>query len=302
MQSSIQKKPPFFSIIIPTYNRAPFVSIAIRSILVQEFTDYEIIVVDDGSTDQTREVVEELMDGKTVIKYYFKINEERSIARNYGIERASGTYIGFLDSDDIQYHNHLTVAFELLKQNAFPEVGNLGYEFKDAAGKVLIVRNNFNESFRDELIHENKLHGNAIFIRRDIAEKVNFIPSSLAIVSEDWYVWLRLAARYPFHFNNTVTSAVIQHEGRSLRNINPDKLIASTNIIVEYLKKDIQFLKEYKDKVSYHFANHYTFLALILALTKSRRRETIGYLIKAIRYDPGVVLRKRFLASIKHLF
>jgi glycosyltransferase involved in cell wall biosynthesis len=293
---------PFFSIIIATYNRAKYLPGAIGSILAQNFKGYEIIIVDDGSTDETRSVIGDIKSRHRCIKYFFKKNEERSIARNYGIHQASGQYVGFLDSDDRIYPNHLAVAYNLLKRNSFPEIGHLGFESVSTSGEIITKRNDLDNSFKEKLIHENILHGNAIFIRRDIATNINFIPSPSAILSEDWYLWLRLAARYPFHFDNTVTSSVLHHDERSLLNIDPDKLIANTNIIVSYLRKDIKFVTEYKDMVGYHFANHYTFLTLILALSKSRRLDTLKYLIKAVRYDPTVVVRRRFLASIKHWF
>jgi glycosyltransferase involved in cell wall biosynthesis len=297
-----ERNQPFFSIIIPTYNRASFLFKTLKSILTQQFQNFEVIIVDDGSTDNTKDVLREMLDNDPRIKYFYKINEERSIARNYGISRAEGKYVGFLDSDDIFYSNHMTVGYEVLKRNNFPEVCHLGHEVISETGNLILVRNSFDKSFKEKLIHENIIHGNSIFVRTDILREVNFIPSRFAILSEDWYLWLRLAARYPFHFDNTVTSAIVQHNERSLMNIDPDKLIASTNIIVEYLKKDTPFLSEYKNTVSLHFANHYTFLTLILALTKARRRDTIKYLLKAIEYDAKVVLRRRFWASVKHLF
>jgi glycosyltransferase involved in cell wall biosynthesis len=296
-----QQSSVFFSLIIPTYNRAGHIAKAIHSVLSQPFSDYEIIVIDDGSTDHTREVITAIAKTNSAIKYVMKKHEERSIARNHGVALASGKYIGFLDSDDIQYQNHLTVAYELLKRNSFPEVGHLGYELIDHAGNSLLIRNDFDTSSRDDLIHENKMHGNAIFIRKDVADQVHFIPSVFATVSEDWYVWLRLAARYPFHFDNAVTSAVVQHNDRSLNKIDPDKLIASTEVVIEYLKGDNLFLTYYHGHISYHFANHYTLVALVLALTKSRRLDTVKYLMKAICCDPKVILRRRFLASVKYL-
>lgn len=293
---------PFFSIVIPTYNRALQLITGLKSILDQNFANYEVIVVDDGSKDETKARISEIILQNPSVKYFYKDNEERSIARNYGIMKASGKYIGFLDSDDVVYPNHLSVAFALLERNHFPEVGHLGYKFINDTGEEILVRNKFDGSFKETLIHENILHGNAIFIRRDIASTIHFIPSRHAILSEDWYLWLRLASRYTFHFDNTVTSAVIQHDARSLMNINPDKLIANTEVIIDFLQQDKIFLEAYKEETAYHFANHYTFLTLILALTKRRRFETLKYLTKAIRYDPSVVFRKRFLASIKHLF
>jgi glycosyltransferase involved in cell wall biosynthesis len=294
------RQAPFFSVIVPTYNRAEKVVLAVNSILGQTFRDYEVIMVDDGSTDNTQGLMAELVKENPAIRYFYKKNEERSIARNFGIQHAFGKYVTFLDSDDVIYNNHLSTAYELLKRNAFPEIGHLGYELIDESGNVILKRNNFDASFKEQLIHENIAHANAIFIRRDIATAINFIPSPAAIVSEDWYVWLRLAARYPFYFDNTITSAVVHHRNRSLLNIDPDKLIASTDTIVDYLKRDEAFLKAYKSKVAYHLSNHYTFLTLILALSKNRRLSTLKYLAKAIRYDAQVVFRRRFLATIKH--
>jgi glycosyltransferase involved in cell wall biosynthesis len=292
----------FFSIVVPVYNRASHLPKALNSILAQNYNNFEVVIVDDGSTDNTKSIAGEFVTKDQRIKYFHKKNEERSIARNYGIAHAQGEYIGFLDSDDVLYPNHLTVANELLTATRFPEVGHLGFEFMNESGEIISRRDHFENDYREKLIHENFLHGNAIFIRRDVTQKINFIPEASAILSEDWYLWLRLAARYPFHFDNRVTSAVIHHDERSLLNINPDKLIASTNVVVEYLKKDEAFVKVYNRKVGYHFANHYTFLTLILSLTKSRRVDTILFLLKAISYDPTVIFRKRFLASVKHWF
>ena len=292
---------PFFSIIIPTYNRSQRLVLAIKSLLTQDFDDVEVLVVDDGSTDNTGAVVTQLRESHNNLKYFYKQNEERSIARNFGIMKATGRYIGFLDSDDIVYANHLQTAYRLLTSSNFPEVGHLGYQIIDTSGKVILTRNNFDNSFKTKLISENIIHGNAIFIRNDIAKIVNFIPSKLAILSEDWYLWLRLAARYKFHFDNTITSAVVEHEGRSLQKIDPDKLISNTKTIVTNLKADPIFLSAYSAKVRYHFSNHYTFLSLILALTKDRKIDSIKYLFTAVKYDLLVIFRRRFLATIKLL-
>jgi glycosyltransferase involved in cell wall biosynthesis len=90
----------FFSVIIPTYNRANLLSTAIDSVLNQTFNDFELIVVDDGSIDGTKELLKEYQEKDSRVRYIYQENAERSAARNSGIKNAKGTYICFLDSDD----------------------------------------------------------------------------------------------------------------------------------------------------------------------------------------------------------
>lgn len=290
---------PFFSIIIPTYNRAKYLVTALESVNKQTYHDYEVIVVDDGSIDQTYEVVAEMIKINPRIKYFYKKNEERSIARNYGINLATGRYISFLDSDDIMYANHLAVAFDLL-DGSNREVGHLGFEHVDSLGNVFLRRNDFS-NFREKLIYENVAHGNAIFIRRDVASDVQFIPDRDATISEDWYVWLRLAARYNFAFDPTVTCAVVEHEDRSLRRIEVKKLLASTHLIVQYLKADKVFVSVYRRAVGKNFARHYTLLTLVMATSGQPWQSTIKFLWLAARYDPAIIVSRRFLAAVKNL-
>lgn len=89
---------PYLSIIIPVYNRENLIDRAVASVLAQSFDDYEIIVVDDGSTDKTADIVSRRRDSR--VKYYYVSNRGAAAARNHGVERASGEYITFLDSDD----------------------------------------------------------------------------------------------------------------------------------------------------------------------------------------------------------
>lgn len=90
---------PLISIVIPAYNAAKYISDAIQSVLQQDYRPLEVIVVDDGSTDNTREVVERIASPE--LFYFYKENGGASSARNYGIERANGEYIRFVDADDI---------------------------------------------------------------------------------------------------------------------------------------------------------------------------------------------------------
>jgi len=106
---------PYFTIVIPSYNRGHIVGRAIESVLNQSYSDFEIIVVDDGSTDNTKEVVCQYMDSR--INYFFQENSGVSAARNTGSKLAKGDYLVFLDSDDYVNDIWLKDFFTLLQHN-----------------------------------------------------------------------------------------------------------------------------------------------------------------------------------------
>ncbi|RZK34790.1 MAG: glycosyltransferase family 2 protein [Hymenobacter sp.] len=119
---------PFFSIIIPTYNRADFIAATLRSVLAQDFPYFEVLVVDDGSQDNTAEVVGAFSDAR--LQYLPKQNAERGAARNYGLARAMGEYVIFLDSDDLFHPDHLrTLHTAILASPTRPNFMATKYDF-----------------------------------------------------------------------------------------------------------------------------------------------------------------------------
>ena len=120
--------PPFFSIIIPTYNRADLIGLTLDSVLGQQDPDFEVLIVDDGSQDNTAEVVGRYADPR--FRYYPKQNEERGVARNYGLTRARGEYALFLDSDDRLHPEHLrTIKAGIAAQATAPNFIATKYDF-----------------------------------------------------------------------------------------------------------------------------------------------------------------------------
>ena len=105
---------PRFSVIIPIYNKEKDVETTIKSVLNQTYIDYEIILVDDGSTDNSLNIVNAIEDDR--IQIFTKQNEGVSKTRNYGITKAKAEYIAFLDADDYWYPNHLEILHNLIKK------------------------------------------------------------------------------------------------------------------------------------------------------------------------------------------
>src|SRR3972149_1034912 len=114
--------PPLVSVVIPSYNRADMLRRAIRSVLAQTFTDFELIVVDDGSTDNTVNPVEEFSDSR--VRFMRRsVNEGAARARNMGVELSCGEWIAFLDSDDEWLPRRLELQMNRLEQDVEPTVG-----------------------------------------------------------------------------------------------------------------------------------------------------------------------------------
>ena len=148
---------PFFSIIIPTYNRASFISSTIPTVLNQTFSSFEVLIVDDGSKDNTEDVVKSI--NHPAIAYYKKENGERGAARNYGWERAKGEYVTFLDSDDILYPNHFEEAYKFLSSKKNIACYAQAYEKKDAKKGTMLSKAYYSKAatINDQIIKANFL-------------------------------------------------------------------------------------------------------------------------------------------------
>lgn len=132
-----------FSVIIPAYNCERTIERCLRSVIGQSFQDYEVIVVDDGSTDNTGEICKCFVEKDKRFLYYYKENGGVSAARNYGISRASGKYVTFLDSDDVYSSEYLTDFYELIKEHPDKEHIWCGYQYVldsgEQEGRIIIL-------------------------------------------------------------------------------------------------------------------------------------------------------------------
>jgi glycosyltransferase involved in cell wall biosynthesis len=287
---------PYFSIIIPTYNRAGFIGKTIDSLLNQTFDDFEIIVVDDGSTDNTKEIVEAFTDPR--VKYYWKENAERGAARNFGAERANGQYLNFFDSDDMAYPNHLQEAKNVIEKFNNPNIFALGYELEYKKNKNIKI------SFQDinkQLINGNLLSCNPVFVEKKIFEKFKFSEIRELSGSEDYLLWLQIASKFKIYHSNAITSRLCHHDNRSVLEVNADKLIKRKELMLQMAMNDTSITNYYGNKIKYLQANTYSYIALHLAMS-NHKREAKKYLMKTLEKTPDFILKKRFFAIVKHLY
>ncbi len=285
-----------FSVIIPTYNREKLIIPTINSVLAQAYPNFEIIIVDDGSTDNTEQVVTELNNKK--ILYFKKENEERAIARNFGILKAKGEYICFLDSDDILMPNHLSVALKIINDSKSIECFHLAYKITNTNGKLIKVVNNLSNN-NTEIFKGNSLSCNGVFLRKDIA-LTNLFNKSL-YASEDYELWIRLSAAFSFKKYKTVTSIIIEHENRSVLENNKEALINKQKVFLESILANQTLAKFISGNENKLKSNSFSYIALHLALTGKHKKISFFYLLQSFKNNFRMILSKRFLVIIKYL-
>ncbi len=190
------------SVIIPSYNGSKYLPETLDSVLKQTYADYEIIIVDDGSSDDTKDVVEEYRRKyPRKIKYIYQDNGGPACARNNGIKNSSGEFVAFVDCDDIWVSEKLEVQVDYLRKH--PECGFVFSDVfaLDEDGKVgkTMMRLKSPESGKIfySLLRENFVLTLTLLVRRECIEKVNGFCEDRSIMgSEDHHCWLKMANFY----------------------------------------------------------------------------------------------------------
>ena len=226
-----------FSIIIPTYNRANFIGAAIDSVLEQSYQNWELLIIDDGSTDNTADVIRKYTQQDNRVKYFLQENMERSQARNNGIEKSNGKYICFLDSDDAFLPNHLKFFYETILKNK----GQSGIYYSDSIitinGNEIIQKLEYsgNENLQTFLFYSSLIPGR-VCIKTDILKEFNFDPE--ISISEDTDLWVRIACKYPYFIpTNQATIEYHMHEGNSVNFKSHNAYKDRQNTLVRILSK-----------------------------------------------------------------
>lgn len=187
---------PFFSVIIVTYNRQRFLPIAVESVLNQTFTDFELLVIDDGSTDKTRSLIEGYGDKR--LRYIPKEHTGVSSARNKGIREAKGGYICFLDSDDRYRRDKLEVTATYIHDHPDYKIFHTE-EIWYRSGQVLSQKAYHKKPSGYVFEQALKLcciSISTVAIQRGVFENVGYFDEQLP-ACEDYDFWLRSSARYP---------------------------------------------------------------------------------------------------------
>jgi len=287
----------FFSIVIPTYNRASFIINTLQSISNQTFSDYEIIIVDDGSQDNTAEIVSSFNNES--IKYFKTQNYGVAHARNYGIKQAKGTYIGFLDSDDLMETHHLQTAYNFINAKKMPEVIHLNFLW-GSEDRSIVHKNKLPHDLPVGIFKNCSLHVNCIFIQDNVAKNNLFNESRDLMFVEDWDFFIKLCVRYKIQLLDQCTSYLIDHEDRSMRNFDERRWVSKRDAIKISLRNDEVIEKKYLGKVKIVTAHMNSLIAVNFASRKNKIK-SLKYWFLSLNQNFLELFTKRSLAILKHL-
>ena len=218
----------FFSVVIPLYNKENHIKETLNSVLNQTFIDFEIIIINDGSTDNSLDKVQEIKDSR--INIYTTPNQGVSKARNTGILKSNSKYICFLDADDFWYENHLSQMKQLL--DSFPECGLYATSYYRRINDILLKPKYHNipnkedwlgiiENYFDASLVNSIAWTSTVMVPKFIFENIGYFDEKITLgAGEDTDMWIRIALKYPVAFKNTVTG---------YHNLDADNRITNSN-------------------------------------------------------------------------
>jgi glycosyltransferase involved in cell wall biosynthesis len=287
---------PIISVIIPVYNGEKTIRETIVSVINQTFTDWELIIINDGSQDKTLEIVENSQDSRIQIFSY--PNSGQATSRNRGFSHSRGEFIAFLDADDLWTTDKLETQLQALQNNPQAVVSYSWSDCIDETGKFLRRGSHLTFSgdvFKNLLLINFLENGSNPLIRRQALTEVGEFESTLT-PAEDWDMWLRLASRY--HFIATPASQILYRVSANSSSGNIYKLEAGgvqvINRAFAQASDDLQYLKPQS------LANLYKYLISKALEGQPERKRSLAasrFVWQAIINDPSL-LQARVLLKV----
>lgn len=285
---------PKVSIIIPCHNQVQYLDAALQSVLVQTHQNWECLIVNDGSPDNTEEVAKRWVDKDSRFIYFYKENEGVSSARNLGIENAKGEYIQFLDSDDVLDKEKLELSLQQMEKNhdvnlVISNFSMFTINTEDSSGPFCNLKAElFN--FESILYQWNVSFSIPIhcgFFRFSLLEKIRF-PEKLA-AQEDWVVWVSVF--------KTGCNVIFLDKPLALYRINPSSRMMTKGLCDDQIKA-CEYFSDYLSEeefkkfsilliARYHKSNQE--LEDRLIATKNSNTHQTGLLIKKVLNSVGVL-------------
>lgn len=290
------------SVVITTYNRAELLTLALNSAINQSFHDLEIIIIDDGSTDNTRAIVEEYARKDNRIKYFYQANKGISGAKNAGVKHATAEYIAFLDSDDIWEKEKTEKQMGVFKNNKIINLVYTNANLIDIKNKCLNKfyireedKNIKPEDFLPKLLLRDFIPFSSIIVRRDIfAQYGDFMNDYEGAEDHEWL--LRISRHGHFHYIDEPLTQYRLSSGNESWNLEK-RHTKSIKILNAYKNKLPTMPLNYILKLHKRFAQSYYGLGYA-CYEKGKYLEARQAFARAILYWPLIDAKKYLLGLL----
>lgn len=276
------------SVVIPLYNKEQSIASTLQTVLNQTYQDFEIVIVNDGSTDHSVEEITKVLDPR--IRLIHQENAGVSAARNRGIEEAKGEYIAFLDADDEWKSDYLKTQYELTQKYPECSVFACNYEFKDSQGKVTptIIRKIpfkgedgiLSNYFEVASCSHPPICSITIMVKKNAIQSIGGFPIGVKS-GEDLLTWARLAVNGEIAYNKQAY-AIFNVEGYSI-NEKPKRIPAEQDIVGQELKA---LLKAHPSKGLRLYNALWHKMRSSIYLRLKMRKKSIREALISIRYNP----------------
>ncbi|CAD0226082.1 glycosyltransferase [Planktothrix agardhii 1806] len=288
---------PVISVIIPVYNGEKTIRETVISVLNQTFSDFELIIINDGSTDSTLDVVSTIYDSR--LKVFSYPNGNLSASRNRGISHANGEYIAFIDADDLWTPDKLEAQYKALQDHPETAVAYSWTNCIDESSQFLRCGSHktVNGDAYPNLLVVNILEsGSNPLICRKALEKVGEFDSSLT-PAEDWDMWLRLAKHYPFI--TVPKPQILYRQSSQSLSANVLKLEAGSKQVIEQaFSQAPDSLQSLKKKSLGNIYKYLTFKALEGKPNPKQGLVAFSFLYNILINDPTMLRRKTTLRTL----
>ena len=292
-----------FSVIIPVYNGEKTIRETIRSVLTQTITDFELIIINSGSTDSTLDIIVQFKDPRIKVFSYPKANV--AVNRNHGLKHACSQFISFIDADDLWTKDKLADHYKALQENPLAAVAHSWTDAIDENSKFLrpCSRAQWTGDVYTKLLLDDFIgNGSNVTIRTEILKELGGFDESLTN-AQDTDMWLRLAAKYDFVVvpKAQILYRILPHSMSSdLVGLEKSNLIVIEKAFSRERASSFQHLKQYS------LANLYKYLSYKVlnspTLSKKISSTALRYLWLMVKYDPYILLKpiiyKAFLKFI----
>ena len=290
---------PYFTIVIPCYNRGHMIMATLESVFRQTFHSFEIIVVDNCSTDNSAEILQKLDDEGKIRFIPHDQNYERARSRNTGMQNAKGNYLTLLDSDDFMYKDALQDAYDFTMKNPDTKVFQNEYELVNEQMEVIYtypfpsLKNQYKA-----LASGNFMACVGGFLHREVYQSIQFDTNRALTGSEDYEYWFRVLSKYQVGRISKVNNGVLFHDGRSINSDTFTKIIDHMNYIVKTIETNPEVYEKFGKYIP-RFKSSFYIYGAIMANNARAYSKAIGLLTKAFKTTFSVIFTRRFIRVLQ---